>query len=47
MDICVYCDVIRMGRGRGLDEEWWKSKGLRELAGLRRFGETVEMCGKA
>jgi hypothetical protein len=26
--------------------EWWKSRGLRELAGLRRFCETVEMCGK-
>ena len=37
--------VIRTGRD-GFEGEWRKSRGLRELAGLRRFGETVEMCGK-
>lgn len=37
--------VIRTGRG-GWEGEWRKWRGLRELAGLRRFGEAVEMCGK-
>ena len=34
-----------MGRRR-FEGGWWKSRGLRELRGLRQFGETVEMCGK-
>jgi hypothetical protein len=37
--------MIRTGRG-GFEGEWRKSRGLKELAGLRRLGETVEMCGK-
>lgn len=34
-----------MGRP-GFEGERRKSKGLRELAGLRRFDEPVEICGK-
>ena len=37
--------VMRRGR-RGFEGEWRKPRGLRELAGLRGFGETVEMRGK-
>jgi hypothetical protein len=35
-----------MGR-RGFERERRKSRGLKELMGVRRFGETVEKCGKA
>ena len=37
--------IIRTGRG-GWEGEWRKSRSLRELAGLRRIGKAVEMCGK-
>jgi hypothetical protein len=37
--------LIRTVR-RGFERERRKSRGYKELAGLRRFGETVEMCGK-
>lgn len=29
-----------------MEGEWRKSRGLRELAGVGRFGEAVEICGK-
>jgi hypothetical protein len=37
--------LIRMER-REFEREYRKSKDCKELAGLRRIGETVEMCGK-
>ena len=38
--------VIRTGRG-GFERKWRKFRGLRELAGLRRFDETVECVEKS
>ena len=45
IDILFTEYTIRTARC-GFEGEWRKSRGLRELGGLRRFGETVEMCGK-
>jgi len=32
--------------GRGFELDWRKSRDWKGLAGLRRFDETVEMCGE-